>query len=218
MLRQALSNLSPVPMVVGPCSNQVMLEHCSDPHCRDLLQEPFSPAPAGTVDTCSCVLRCRALLLPSDHPCRALLQGPLSPAPADTVKTCSCVLVVEPCSRQAIVEHCSNHPCRALLQVPLSPAPVGTVATCSFAFSCRSLLQLSDHRAPLQLSLSSIAPGAPAGTVERCSNVLGCRAWLQPNVHRALPRSSLSSLAPVPLVVEPCSNKTIVELCSDHPG
>ena len=139
----------------------------------------------------------------SDHPCRALPQGPLSTAPADTVKTCSCVLVVEPCSRQAIVEHCSNHPCRALLQVPLSPAPAGTVETCSFAFSCRSLLQLSDHRAPLLLSLSSIDPGAPAGTVKRCSNVLGCRAWLQPNVHRALPRSSLSSLAPV--VVEPCA-------------
>ena len=105
MLRQALSSLSPVPMVVGPCSNQVILEHFSDPHCRALLQEPLSPAPAGIVDTCSCVLRCRALLLPSDR--RALLRSSLSSFAPGTVKHCS-------------GRHCQDlllcPSCRALLQ------------------------------------------------------------------------------------------------------
>ena len=128
-------------LCVRSCSNQAIVEHCSDHPCRALLQGPLSSALASTVELCSSALGCRALLLPSDRrafapiiPVESLLQGPLSPTPAGTVESCSSALGGRTLStNQTIVDHCSNHPCRAVFQRPLSLAPAGTVEPCSSA-------------------------------------------------------------------------------------
>ena len=147
----------------------------SDHPGRALLQGPWSPAPAGTVEPSSSTLGCQAMLQPSDR--RALLRSSLSSFAPGAVEPCSSrhcrallrqalsslapvPLVVKPCSNHAIVEHCSDHPGRALVQGPSSLAPAGTIEPCSSALGCRALkLQPDDRRALLRLSLLSLAPG-----------------------------------------------------------
>ena len=186
-----------MPLVVEPCSNQAIVELCSDHPCRALLQGPLSFAPAGTVKAYSSALGCRALFQLSDL--RALLRsslcsiapGPLSFAPAGTVGPCSCALgyraLLQPSDHRALhrsslsslapeaVELCSGRHCRrrALLQRPWLSGLAPTKRSEHYSdHPCRALLQ------------EPLSP-APAGTVEPCSCALSCRALLQLSDRRA---------------------------------
>ena len=75
-------SLLDVPPDVPPGS-----ELCSDHPSRALPHGPLSPAPAGTVWSCSSSLCCRALLQPSDH--RAPLRSSLSSFSPGAVELCS---------------------------------------------------------------------------------------------------------------------------------
>ena len=134
------------PWLLKPCSNQEIVENCSDHACRALLQEPSSLAPVGTVEPCSSVLGWETLPQPSDR--RLLLRSPLLSIAPGTVEHCSgrhfrallqCPWLSSVAPTKRSLKHCSDHPCRAFLQVPLSPAPVGTAVTSQVLFSSSTL-------------------------------------------------------------------------------